>query len=306
MPAREALVEAAQRLGATVEVEEVASNERLHERLRTGPPFDLAFPSDYLVERLVAERALVPLERDGLPLERLAGWALEAAHDPGCAWSVPFAYGTTGYLTALRGARSWSALFEPPAGTLVGMLDEVREVAGAALMASGHSPNDVSDGALSAAAALLRRQRASVARWDSDDFVSPVIRGELPIHHAWSGPAAHAVRRHAHLRYVVPDEGATLWITAAAIPADAPDPARSLRLLAELMDPIIAARTTLQYGFATPSDAARAMLPDDLRDDRALFPDADTLTRCHVLRDLGPAEVRLAGLYEHRRRLWRT
>ena len=300
MPAREALVEAARRLDATVEVEAVASNERLHDRLRTGPPFDLAFPSDYLVERLVSERALVRLEPGALPLERLAAWALEAVHDPGCAWSVPFAYGTTGYLSALPGARSWRALFDPPAGTRVGMLDEVREVAGAALIASGHSPNDVSDGAISAAAAVLRRQRGRVARWDSDDFVSPVIRGELPIHHAWSGPAAHAVRRHAHLRYVVPDEGATLWITTAAIPAGAPDPVRSLRLLAELMDPSLAARTTLLHGFATPSDAARALLGAELRDDPTLFPDADTLARCHVLRDLGPAEARLTGLYEQR------
>jgi spermidine/putrescine transport system substrate-binding protein len=300
MPAGEALSEAARRLDATVEAEAVSSNERLHERLRAGPPFDLVFPSDYMVDRLVGERALVPLEREALPLERLAGWALEAAHDPGCAWSVPFAYGTTGYLCTRRGVRSWSALFDPPAGTRVGMLDELREVAGAALIASGHDPNDVSDAAIAAADAVLRRQRPSVARWDSDDFVTPVVRGDLPIHHAWSGPASHAVRRSPNLRYVVPDEGATLWITTAAIPADAPDPARSLRLLAELMDPTLAAHTTVLHGFATPSDAARALLPADLRNDPALFPDAETLARCHVFRDLGPAEARLVALYESR------
>jgi hypothetical protein len=30
--------------------------------------------------------------------------------------------------------------------------------------------------------------------------------------------------------------------------------------------------------------------------DAALFPDADTLARCHVLRDLGSAESRLSAL----------
>jgi spermidine/putrescine transport system substrate-binding protein len=297
MPADEVLSEAARRMDATVEVERVSSNERLVERMLAQPAFDLVFPSDYMVERLRSARGILPLDREAVPLERIADWARTAVHDPGCEWSVPFAYGTTGYLCTARDGGSWAALFEPPPGTRVGMLDEVREVMGAALIATGHDPNDVTDDALGAAASLLVRQRPSVARYDSDDFVTPVVSGEVPVHHAWSGPAAHAVREHPGLRYVVPEEGATLWITTAAIPRDAPDPARSHRLLEELMGPELAARTTLLAGFATPNEAARWLLPRELREDRSLFPDADTLARCHVFRDLGPEEARLTSVW---------
>jgi spermidine/putrescine transport system substrate-binding protein len=93
----------------------------------------------------------------------------------------------------------------------------------------------------------------------------------------------------------VPDEGAILWITAAAIPATAPDPAASLALLAQLMSPELAARTTSLSGFATPNRPARRFLTTELRADKALFPDDDTLARCHTLRDLGDAESRLVG-----------
>ena len=134
-----------------------------------------------------------------------------------------------------------------------------------------------------------------VARYDSDDFVGPVLEGSVAAHHAWSGPAAQAVRSRPGLRYVVPDEGAVLWITTGAIPEDAPDPDLSRRLLRELMDPELAVLATRRFGYATPNDAARRLLPGDIRDDRALFPDADTLARCHVLRDLGPDEPRLAA-----------
>jgi spermidine/putrescine-binding protein len=95
---------------------------------------------------------------------------------------------------------------------------------------------------------------------------------------------------------VVPEEGAIWWITAAAIPADAPAPVLSLALMAELMDPELAARTTLLGGFATPNEAARRALSRELRDDEALFPGLDTLARCHAVRDLGADEARLADM----------
>lgn len=297
MPAPEALEEAGRRLGATVEAGVVSSNERLESLMDAAPPFDLVFPSDYLVERLAAAGRLLRVDDSGLPVERLAGWARTAIHDPGCVRSVPFAFGTTGYLCggALAGATTWAEVFSPPPGTRIGMLGEVREVVGAALVALGESPNATGPAALAAARDLLERQRPHVARYDSDDFVGPVLEGSVTAHHAWSGPAAQAVRGRPEFRYVVPEEGAVLWITTAAIPADAPDPDLSRRLLRELMDPELAVLATRRFGYATPNDAARRLLPGDLREDRVLFPDADTLARCHVLRDLGPDEARLAG-----------
>ncbi len=297
MPSPEALDEAGRRLGTAVETRTVASNERLEAQMAEGVPFDLVFPSDYLIERLAGAGRLVPLEQ--LPLERVAAWAVDAAHDPGCVVSVPFAYGTTGYLCGARAddAATWQTLFDPPAGARVGMLGEVREVVGAALIASGHSPNHTDTGALSDASRLLERQRPRVARYDSDDFIGPVLAGTVTAHHAWSGPSAHAIRANPGLRYVVPEEGAVLWVTTAAIPADAPDPARSHALLRELMDPRLAALTTERYGYATPNEAARRLLPLELQTDTALFPDAETLRRCEVFTDRGPAEHRFAEVW---------
>jgi spermidine/putrescine-binding protein len=301
MPDPGAIAEAATRVGVQARVETVSSNERLLERMdESDRAFDVIFPSDYMVERLRAAGRLLPLDPDALPLARIAGWAVVAKHDPGCRVSVPFAFGTTGYLhdERLRGAGSWAELFDPPAGLMVGMLDEVREVVGAALLAGGHSPNSVDDAALAAAGALLHRQRPRVARYDSDDFVSPLSDGSVAAHHAWSGPAALAVRARPGLRYVVPGEGALLWITTAAIPSDAPAPEVSLALIRELMDPALASATTARNGYSTPNDAARAMLAPELRDDPVLFPSPETLARCTVTRDLGAAEAKLVSVWD--------
>lgn len=300
MPAPDSLAEAGSRLGRRVEFEVVSSNEALEARATAGSPFDLIFPSDYLVQRLIAAGSILELDVPEAELDRLTGWALREEYDPGCRWSVPFAFGTTGYLCDVEKAgtgSSWRTLFDPAGRGRVGMLDEVREVVGAALIATGHAPNDIADEALTAARDLLDLQRPRVARYDSDDFVTPVVGGEVVAHQAWSGPASHAVRAHPQLRYVVPDEGAILWVTAGAIPADALEPDVSRALLIELMHPTLAARTTLRHGFATPNDGARRLLPRELRDDATLFSDTETLARCFRLLDLGPSETHLAAAF---------
>lgn len=299
MPACESLQHAASRLNVHVVAEAVASNELLLQRMQEAGPFDVVFPSDYAVERLRDAGRLRALDRDRLPLRRIARWAREAAHDPGCAHSVPFAFGTTGFLhdSRLGPACSWRALLDPADGGRVGMLGEVREVIGAALLAAGRSPNATDADSLSSAHRLLREQMPHVARYDSDDFVTPMLEQAVVAHHAWSGPAALAMRECSWLDYVVPDEGALLWITAAAIPLDAPDPASSLALIAELMDPELAAITTRGHGHATPNDAARELLEPQLRDDPVLFPSPTTLARCHVARDLGEDEQRMAEVF---------
>ena len=249
MPASEALAGAAERLGCPVSVSVVVSNEALEAELdRHGAganSFDLIFPSDYLVERLAASGRLLPLDYDALPLDRLADWSVAAAHDPGCRWSVPFAFGTTGYLTRLEGATSWQDLFDPPARTRVGMLEEVREVVGAALIATGHGPNETS--------AARARGRPRPAREPAPErralrqrrlHHSRRVRGgrhpsrvERP-RRVGDAPAAAAALRRAR-------RGRGIWITAAAIPVGAPDSVASTALLRELMDPELAALTTL-------------------------------------------------------------
>jgi spermidine/putrescine transport system substrate-binding protein len=299
MPACESLQRAARCLDVHVVAEAVASNELLLQRMEEAGPFDVVFPCDYAVERLRGAGRLRALDRDRLPLQRLARWAREAAHDPGCTHSVPFAFGTTGYMhdSRLGPASSWRALLNPADGARVGMLGEVREVIGAALLAAGRSPNATDADSLDAAHRLLRAQKPHVARYDSDDFVTPMLEGTVVAQHAWSGPAALAMRECSWLDYVVPDEGALLWVTTAAIPLDAPDPAASLALIAELMDPELAAITTRWHGYATPNDAALELLQPALRDDRVLFPSPTTLARCHAARDLGEEEQRMVEVF---------
>lgn len=302
MPAPEALAAVGERIGVAIEAETIVDNGVLEQRLAAGERFDLLCPSDYLVRRLAAEGALVPLDPALLPgRAHLADWARDPAYDPGDRFSVPLAFGTVGYLydrEKLGAPRSWSALLAPPAGTRVGMLAEHREVLSAALLASGRDANATDPESLAAAASLLDVQAPAVAQFDSDDFVTPVVERRLAAHQAWSGPASVAVRADARLGYVVPDEGAVAWVTTVAISAACARPALAHAAIEALLEPSIARETVERHGFATPNAAARALLAPELREDPVLFPSPQTIARCTTLADLdAAAEKRVADAW---------
>ena len=296
MPAPEALGEVERRLGLELEAEVIFSNEELESRMDDRGPYDLVCPSDYMVERLTGNGRLARLDLERLPsVSNLDSWASGRPHDPEGARSVPLAFGTTGYLcdqSWVGEQDGWDALFDPTEGAPVGMLSELREVIGAALIAAGHSPNETTEGALSRARGLLEAQARSVVRYSSDDFVGPVVDGDLAVHHAWNGPSSVAVRAHERLRYVVPREGAVLWITTGAVPVDAPNPVDAHAVLENLLDPEVARPTVEKYGYSTPNAAARRLLPTELENDPVLFPDAGVLGRCEAVRDVGREGLR--------------
>nr|WP_246344959.1 spermidine/putrescine ABC transporter substrate-binding protein [Conexibacter arvalis] len=304
MPADEALDLVERRLGVAVESVAISTNEQLEERLLAGERYDVITPSDYMVERLAARGALHPLDPALLPGRvGLAPWARRPVWDPDERWAVPLAFGTTGILYDRErlpdaGARGWAALLDPPPGVAVGLLDELREVIGAALIACGRDVNATDDESLAAAAALLERRADAIAGFDSDDFVGPVVDREVVAHHAWSGPAARAMRADERLAYAVPAEGAVLWVTTAAIDARCDRPLLAHAAIDVLLDPAVARITVERNGYATPNGAARALLAPELRDDPVLFPGEEVVRRCVTVRDVGAeGEERLERLW---------
>jgi spermidine/putrescine transport system substrate-binding protein len=299
MPAPEALDRISSLADVSFVVSRISSNEDLERALDNGQ-YDLICPSDYLVAKLVRQGRLELLDHERLMnLPHLAGWCWDMPYDVTCRHSVPLAFGTTGYL-AERGSHdgSWRSLFQPKSGIRVGMLGEVREVIGAALKATGHSLNESGADALADAERLLVAQRPSVDTYSSDDFLTPILSRSVQMQHAWSSPGNVAVDRDSELEYVVPREGAMMWVTTAAILSDSPTKETALAVLDALLLPEIAALTTVCSGYATPNDSARHTLDQGLRDNPVLYPSHAVLQRCELASDLGAGEGMMQTLFD--------
>lgn len=86
--------------GIRVDYMNFTTNEDMLVQVRTNPAaFDVVFPSDYCVERLISEDRLEPLNFENIPnVKYTLDWLKAPAYDTQSKYSVPYMWGTVGIL----------------------------------------------------------------------------------------------------------------------------------------------------------------------------------------------------------------
>jgi spermidine/putrescine-binding protein len=99
------------------------------------------------------------------------------------------------------------------------------------------------------------------------------------------------MEQNPDLVYVIPKEGATLFIDNLAIPKDAPNPRLAHAFLDFTLEPEIAAEICRSMRYSSPNREAWPLLPPQIRNHSAIFPPQDVMKRLELIRDLGDATV---------------
>ena len=87
--------------GIKVNYMRFTTNEDMLVQVENDPKsYDVIFPSDYIIERLIAEDLLEKLDYSQLPnaTENTLDWLKTADYDPTGEYSVPYMWGTVGIL----------------------------------------------------------------------------------------------------------------------------------------------------------------------------------------------------------------
>ena len=83
--------------GVKVILEYFDSNEMMYTKLQAGDAYDVLVPSDYMIERLMAEDMLQELDLSKIPnLSNLAEGVKGLPYDPENQYSVPYFWGSVG------------------------------------------------------------------------------------------------------------------------------------------------------------------------------------------------------------------
>ena len=289
-----------QRTGIRVVESHYSSNEELLAKLQAGATgYDVAVPSDYMVFALRQLKLLEPIDHAQLShFSALDRQFLGKSYDPKNENSVPYNYGTTGiaYRKDLfpEGVRGFRDLFtNPKLNGKFTLLDDAREGLGAALKIQGQSLNTTDPKLLENAKRLVLTQRDRVKEFTSETK-NALIQGEVWAAHAYSSDALQAREvTQGKVQYVIPIEGATLWIDSLVIPKGAPHPDLALQFINFLLEPE-SAQATVKHFLATANHDARSTLPDTYSKDPLLFPSADVMPRLEMIQDLGEK----LGLYD--------
>ena len=290
--------------GCRIVVETYDSNEAMYDSLvaRDREPFDLLFPSSYMVKILRQQGMLLPLNHEWLPnLRNVDPTYLEQGFDPRMRFSVPYAVTVTslGYLKKdVSGFKpSWSMFDRADLCGRMTLLADYRETIGAALKSLGYSLNSTNDQELAAAKAVVLRWKKNVARFENEGYKDELAAGTLRLAHGYSGDLMLAQADNEDVRIAVPEEGSALSFDDMVVPADAREILLAHKFIDFILDPRVAAEMTEYICYLCPNEVSYQYLSAEIRTNPILFPPPEVVEKLEMIADLGEANAKYAKLW---------
>lgn len=284
--------------GYHVQYETFDSNEAMFTKIKQGgTAYDLAIPSDYMIEKMKRAKLLVPIDTSKLSnFKYLDRNFLNQSFDRGNRYSVPYFWGTLGIIyndkmVQASEMQHWRDLWNPKWREQLMLVDSARDIMGMALVEQGKSMNTTDSQTLQAAEHKLNQLSGNVKAIVADEIKTYMIQEEAPIAVTWSGEASEMLAENDHLHYVVPSEGSNAWYDNMVIPKTAKHTKAAYAFINFMLDPHHAAQNAEYVGYATPNRAAKQLLPKKVRADQQFYPPLTTIKHLQVYQDLGTAKV---------------
>ena len=209
-----------------------SSNESLYAKLSSGSvSYDVVVPSDYMIERLITEDLLSPLNYDNIPevaniLPEFWGeTSVHSDYDPGNVYSVPYLYGMIGiiYNTTMVDADdpslgSWKLMWdEKHAGNIL-QFNNSRDAFGSAQYYLGIDVNSDSEEEWRVALEKLKEQKPILQGYVMDEIFNKMENGSAGIAAYYAGDYLSMYENNPDLEFFYPEEGTNLYVDAMCIP----------------------------------------------------------------------------------------
>lgn len=282
--------------GIQVIYEEFETNEIMYPKIQSGAiAYDLVCPSDYMIQKMIQNGLLQPLNFDNIPNAKNIGqvyYEKSRQFDPDNQYSIPYCWGTVGILYNTKMVEepidSWTVLWDTQYKDNILMQDSVRDAFAVALKTLVYSLNSTSIHELTQAKDLLVQQKPLVQAYVIDQVRDKMIGSEAAIGVIYSGEAIYTQTENPDLAYVVPKEGSNMWIDSWVMPKNAPNKENAEKFLDFLCRPEIALMNFEYITYSTPNEKARELIEDPaIRNSEIAFPGDSILSRCETFTYLG-------------------
>ncbi|GFH40055.1 ABC transporter substrate-binding protein [Pseudolactococcus insecticola] len=270
------------------------SNEAMYTKIKQGgTTYDIAIPSEYMIDKMISENLLVKLDKKKLTgFDNIDKRFIHQSFDPENDYSIPYFWGTVGIVYndkfVKQAPQHWDDLWSSDYRDNIMLVDGAREVIGMALNAQHDSLNSTDMGKLNLAYNHLKELTPNVKAIVADEIKQYMINNEAAAAVTFSGEAAEMVAENKHLHYMVPSEGSNLWFDNIVIPKTAKNYAAAYAFINFMLEPKNAAQNAEYVGYATPNVKAESLLPAKIRNDKQFYPDNQVIKNLEVYKNLGP------------------
>ena len=220
--------------GVTINYSLFASNEEMYTKLLSGASYDILVPSDYMVERLIKEKMIQPIDKSIVTnLDVLTDGAKNLDCDPDNTYMVPYLWQTVGILydtTKIDPAeveeKGFSIYHDPKYAGHAYMYDSERDSFMMAFKALGYSANTENEDEIQEAFQWLREaDKAVQPAYVTDEVIDAMANGEKWMAIVYSGDGCYISDMNDKLAYSEPKEGTNVCVDGMVIPANAKNPA---------------------------------------------------------------------------------
>lgn len=219
--------------GATVKVDYFDSNEQMYIRVANGESFDVLVPSDYMIQRLMEEDLLQPLDKSKLSnLDLLSDDVMGLDYDPENEYSVPYFWGTVGIVYDKTKVseedlekEGYNIFLDTKYKGDIYLYDSERDSFMMALKALGYSMNTDNEDELNEAYEwLLQCVQTMEPEIVTDEIIDNMAQGRKALGLIYSGDATYVMSENENMGFYMPETGTNLWSDAMVIPKNADNP----------------------------------------------------------------------------------
>ena len=240
------------------------TNEDLYSKLcsNTGA-YDVIFPSDYMIEKLISEEMLIPLDWDGIKsetnyLDSVNPDYRGQPYDPSDVYSIAYTYGRTGiiYNTAMvdeADLGSWELLWNPDYAGNILQFNNPRDAFATAMYWKGIDINTTSEDDWDMALELLKEQKALLQGYVNDEIFDKMTGESAAIAPYFAGDYVTMFSENENLAFYYPTEGVNIFVDAMCIPTSSKNPDIAMEYINFMLSPDAAIANALFLGYASPS-----------------------------------------------------
>lgn len=201
------------------------SNESMYTKLQSGSVYDVLVPSDYMIERLIKEDYLQPVDWSKITnKDKIVPKLLNNNFDKGSKYAVPYYWGTVGIVYNKKTVskedlqEGWNILKNKKYSGKIYMYDSERDSFMIALKALGYSMNTTNKSELQQAYEWLVEQNKTMKPvYVGDDVMDNMISGNKDMAVVYSGDGAYIISENSNMGFVVPEQGSNNWIDGMVI-----------------------------------------------------------------------------------------
>ncbi len=280
------------------------SNETMYAKIKAGAEgYDLINPSSYMAKIMFKEKLIKKIEHSKIPnIVNLDEQYLKISPDPDLEFSIHYMLSITvvGYLKdkVNNPAFSWNIFSSENFRGRMTLLNDMREVVGAALKYLGYSLNTTDPLELEKARDIVILWKKNIAKFENEQYKPGIASGEFFIVQGYSGDLIQVMSENPQIAIFIPEEGSSLSTDEFVIPVKARNEELAYKFINFFLDAENCRRNIEFVKYLAPNKAAYQLFDLKTKELFQPFLSGEIWRKCEMLEDLGENNILYTKIWD--------